>query len=228
MARRLQSARRACIPLEATCPILRSPAAVGDGPDCDYGFLFGIDDGKRESPEQEPSGVVLSHRPAFRGFADRVSGSMQFFDEVHGCFGAALLIPSDCALNICDRGLVVLNTLSAPSPWPRARDAVLPKGRSLPCPLSGLRFDVPLPHPKPLGQIHSYSQDCRAGCWLMQRARQRRGRAPVLEDRKFPDSWPYFTPCSGESCRGEPRERRVNELVLRIIWLPNPPPIATC
>jgi len=53
---------RACIPLEATCPILRSPAAVGDGPDCDYGFLFGIDDGKRESPEQEPSGVVLSHR----------------------------------------------------------------------------------------------------------------------------------------------------------------------
>jgi hypothetical protein len=119
----------------------------------------------------------LPAAPAFRGFADRVSGSMQFFDEVQGCFGAALLIPSDCALNICDRALVVLNTFSAHSPWPRTRDAVFPKGRSLPCPLSGPRFDVPLPHPKPLGQIHSYSRDCRAGCWLMQRARQRRGRA---------------------------------------------------
>ena len=161
--------------LEPTFPILRSSAAVGNGPDCDDGFVLGIDDGKRESPKQESSGVVLSWRPAFRSFTDCVGRSMQFFDKVQGCFGTALLIPRDCALNICDRALVVFNPLSAHSPWPKARDAVVPKGRLLPCLLSGLRFDVPLPHPKPLGrrQIHSCSQECPVKCWLTQRVRRR-------------------------------------------------------
>src|SRR5260370_23017054 len=117
--------------------------------------------GKRESPKQESSGVVLSQRPAFRGLKDGVGSPMQFLHEVQGYFGTTLLIPSDCALNICDRALVVVNALTAHSPWPKARDAVLPRGLSLPCPLSGLRFDAPLPHPKPLGrsQIHSCSQE---------------------------------------------------------------------
>jgi hypothetical protein len=48
-------------------------------------------------------------------------------DEVQSRFGATLPIPSDCALNIY-RALVVLNTLSAQSPLPTARDAVLPRG----------------------------------------------------------------------------------------------------
>src|ERR1700693_2250424 len=104
--------------------------------------------GNRQS--RESSGVVLSWRPAFRSFTDCLSSSMQFFDKVQGCFGSALLIPGDCALNICDRALVVFNTLSAHSPWPKARDAVLPKGRLLLCLLSGLRSDALLPYPKPL------------------------------------------------------------------------------
>jgi hypothetical protein len=89
---------------------------VGNGPDCDDGFLLGINDGKRESPKQESSGVVLSWRPAFRSFTDCLSSSMQFFDKVQGCFGTALLMPGDCALNICDRALVVFNTL-VPDSW---------------------------------------------------------------------------------------------------------------
>jgi len=181
------------------CPVLWSPAAVGDRPDCDYGFFFGIDKRERESPEQESPGVVLSEWPAFRGLTDCVSGSMQFFDEVQGRSAACLSVPSDCALDICDRALMVLNTSSAHSPGPRVRDAVLPKGRSLLCPLSDLRCDAPPPCPKPLGQIHSSPQDCLAGCWPRRHARQPRGRAPVLEDQKFLDSLPYFNtkrPCT--------------------------------
>src|SRR3984893_8673422 len=149
---------------------------------------------KRESPKQEPSGVVLSDWPSFRGFANCVGSSMQFFDEVQGRFGAAFLIPCDCALNICDHALVVLNTLGADSPSLTVRDAVLSKGQSRPCPLSGLPFDARLPHPKLLGQIHPCLQDCRGECWLMQRIHQRRGRAPVLEGRKPLESWRHSTP----------------------------------
>src|ERR1017187_10624357 len=98
------------------------------------------DDSKRESPEQKSPGVVLADRPAVRGFTDCVDGSIQFFDEVRSRLGAALPIPGDCAPNICDCALVVLNTPSAHSPWPRVRDAVVPKGRSPPCPFSDLRF----------------------------------------------------------------------------------------
>jgi hypothetical protein len=87
------------------------------------------------------------------GASRTVSAAVQFFEKVQRCFGAAFLIPSDRVLNICDRALVVINTLSAHSPWPRARDAVLPKGRSRLCPLSDLRFCVRLPRPMPLGQI---------------------------------------------------------------------------
>jgi hypothetical protein len=35
--------------LESPCPIFRSPAAVSDSPDCDYGLLLRIDDRKRKS-----------------------------------------------------------------------------------------------------------------------------------------------------------------------------------
>src|ERR1039458_3658167 len=143
------------VPSKPTRPILRSPAGVSDGPDGHYGFLFRIDDSKRESPEQKSPGVVLADRPAIRGFTDCVDGSIQFFDEVRSRLGAALPIPGDCAPNICDCALVVLNTLSAHSPWPRVRDAVVPKGRSRPCPFSDLRFCERLPHPKPLARIHS-------------------------------------------------------------------------
>src|ERR1035437_7400420 len=81
------------------------------------------------------------------------------------------------------------------SPWPRARHGDLTKGRSLLCPLSDPRFCERLPYPKPLAQTHPHPQDCPAGCWLMQHARQRRGRAPVSEDRKSLDSWHYSTLC---------------------------------
>ena len=65
--------------------------------------MFGIDDGKWESPKQESSAVVLSYRPAFRGFTDCLDRSIQFFDEIQAYCGTALLIPGDCALNINDR-----------------------------------------------------------------------------------------------------------------------------
>src|ERR1035441_9461405 len=175
-------------------PILRSSTAMCDGPNGDYRLLLSIDDSKRESPQQETSGVVLSYRPAFRGFADRVGGSMQFFDEVCSCFGAASLVPGDRVLDIRNRALVILKTLSVHLPWPAARDGVLPTERSPLCPLSNLRFCGRLLCPKPLAQTHPHPRDCPAGCWLMQRARQRRGRAPVSEDRKSLDSWHYSTP----------------------------------
>lgn len=49
---------------------------------------------------------------------------MKFFDEVQGDFGVTLAIPSNCALNIGNRALVVLNTPSVHSPWPNARGEV--------------------------------------------------------------------------------------------------------
>src|SRR5664279_6473100 len=52
------------VPSKPTRPILRSPAGVSDGPDGHYGFLFRIDDSKRESPEQKSPGVVLADRTA--------------------------------------------------------------------------------------------------------------------------------------------------------------------
>ena len=115
--------------LRAMRPIVRSPAPVGDSPDSDYGFFFRVDDGERESPEQKSPGIVLSYRPAIRGVTDCVGGSMQFPDEIQGRFGAAFPVPSDCAPDICDCALVILNALSAHSPWPEARDAVVPKER---------------------------------------------------------------------------------------------------
>ncbi len=55
---------------------------------------------------------LISIRPAFWGFPDRVGGSIQFFDEVEGSFWAALLIPRSCPLDICNRALVILNALA--------------------------------------------------------------------------------------------------------------------
>jgi hypothetical protein len=94
-------------------PIPWSPAAMGDSPDCYDGFFLGIDDSEREPPKQESSGAGLTYRPAIRGVTDGISGAMQFSDKVQGRFGAVLPLPSDCAPDICDCILVILNALSA-------------------------------------------------------------------------------------------------------------------
>src|SRR5919197_4020368 len=149
--------------------------------------------GERKSPKQKLSGVVLPDWPALRGFTDCISGSIQLFDEVQRRFDAALLIPSDCALDICDRTLVILNALNAHSPWLAVRDVVLPRQQSPPCPLSSLRFDVLFPPPKPAGQIRPYPQGYRVSCWPMQRARLPKVQALVLGDPKAHDSWVHST-----------------------------------
>ena len=89
--------------------------------------------------------------PELHGLCRRLDAVLR----VQGRFAAALLIPSDGALNIRSCALMVLNTLRAHSPWPRARDAVIPKGRSQLSPLSNLRFYERLPRPKPVGRTHS-------------------------------------------------------------------------
>jgi hypothetical protein len=54
---------------------------VSDSPDGDFGRLFGINDGKRKSPEQKSPGVVLAYRPALRRFTDCVGGTAQFLTK---------------------------------------------------------------------------------------------------------------------------------------------------
>jgi hypothetical protein len=161
--------REQSVLLQPACPILRSPAAVRDGPYRDLGFLLGVDDGERKSPKQEPFRVVLAWRPAIWGFTDGVGGSMQFFDEIQRSFGAALPIPGDGILYICGCALVVFNRLTAHSPAPRARDAVVPTARSQPCQPSGLPFAALLPRPTllvqtDLVQTDPLFPDCRAAC----------------------------------------------------------------
>src|SRR2546423_1176142 len=69
-------------------PILRSPAAVGNGPNCDYGFLPGVDDREGKSPKQKPPGLVLTYRPPFGCLPNGLGSSVQFFDEVQSSAGA--------------------------------------------------------------------------------------------------------------------------------------------
>src|SRR5664280_879774 len=68
------------VPSKPTRPILRSPAGVSDGPDGHYGFLFRIDDSKRESPEQKSPGVVLADRtsgPGLHGLCRRIDSVLR-------------------------------------------------------------------------------------------------------------------------------------------------------
>jgi hypothetical protein len=113
--------------LESPCPILRSPAAVSDSPDCDYGLLLRIDDRKRKTPKLEFSTVVLAHWPPFRRLRIVSASSVEFFYKIQGCFGAALLIPRNRAFYVRDCALVILKPISDDSPWPVVRGEVLPK-----------------------------------------------------------------------------------------------------
>jgi hypothetical protein len=150
--------------LEAICPIIRSSASMSDSPNGDCRFSFRIDDHERKPPKQESSCVAFSSWPALRSFTDCRRCPIQFFDEIQSCFGAALPIPGDCVLNIRDCVLVIFDAPSAHSQWPGVRDAVVPRERLPLFPLSSLPSDALLLRPKPVEQIHSPSQGCRATC----------------------------------------------------------------
>jgi len=53
-----------------------------DCPNDDDSFLHRIDNREREAPEEEPSRVVLAHRPTFGSFADRIDRTIKLFNEV--------------------------------------------------------------------------------------------------------------------------------------------------
>lgn len=78
--------------------------------------MLGIDNCKGKSPKQEASGVVLADRPTFGCFPNYFSGSAEFFYEIQGHFLAALLIPGNRTLDICDRSLMIFDAISGHSP----------------------------------------------------------------------------------------------------------------
>ena len=61
----------------------------------------------------------------------------------------------------------------------------------------------------------------------MQRARQRGARALVLEDRKFPDSWPHFTPrdTRGKPGTGKPQHRKAYPVASNDGTIPSDPDV---
>ena len=156
-------------PLKAASSNNRTPAAVGNGPNCDHRFGFGIDDDKGEFPEQEFSCIVHSGWLAFRCFPDCVNGPIQLINKVKSYFRLRP-IPGHSAPDIRNSALMILNGLTTHSPRPGVRDAVVPMARSRLFPLSYPRFYGQLPHPTLPVRIHSHLQDCRGACWLTQSA----------------------------------------------------------
>jgi len=182
------------VSLNTASPIFRPPAAVSNGPNNDPGILLRINNGKRKSPKQESSRIILSDRPTFRSFTDRMNRPIKLFDEVCRRFGTAPAIPGHRTLHIRRRALVVAEAASVHSALPTALDAILPMAQLRLCPPSNLAYGALLPRPKPPERIPLHLRDCRAECWPMPRAPQPEAPAPVSEDRKPLGSWRYSNP----------------------------------
>src|SRR5580700_7726212 len=151
-----------------------------------------IEKGNRQSKNRLVLFLPAGHRSGHSRIVTAARWSSS--TKSSAALGAALSIPRTRFLHIGSRALVVLNAFSLHLRSPKARDAVAPRGRSQPCPLSGLPFGARPRCPRPPPPTHPLFQGCRAACSPTPRARQPGAPAHVSKDRKPLDSLPH-PPC---------------------------------
>ena len=83
-------------------PVSRSALTVGNGQHFHVARPKPVDDGERESPQNEATPVHLDHRPSLGSFSDTKQGPLELGQERLGGCGVSFALPASSATRFFD------------------------------------------------------------------------------------------------------------------------------